>query len=302
MLKCSLVLLCLFIIPCLWMHHSYNEAEQNTAVVKKNPLHAAIKEGDISQVKFLVENGAGLESRLYEDEHGASVPGYTPLMYAVALGKVEICEYLLQQGANPEEWTQSGQADLSKLSVLELSYKNPPIFELILEAHWRYGNRGKNLIKKKSTRLYDDSPESPDAAALFSSPLDKDEDIAIQQLILKSSDIHTLAGTLDLSACSMQILYMLSERGVYKACSCMLDRLALLHNLHEGIHFNSGPLAVIYLRLYMVGEADSGNAKHLLKRENVAYPLADMPSELREYWENTLREKYPVFSVCPVIE
>jgi len=58
------------------------------------PIHTAAKEGDLSEVKRQLDNGADIESK--------GERGCTPLRFAVENNHVGIVEYLLSRGANTE--------------------------------------------------------------------------------------------------------------------------------------------------------------------------------------------------------
>jgi hypothetical protein len=67
------------------------------------PLHRAVVEGNLNQIKQLCQSATAQNNIDAEDPHGN-----TALHLAVHLKKTEIVEYLLSQGANPLHRSKAG--------------------------------------------------------------------------------------------------------------------------------------------------------------------------------------------------
>lgn len=68
-----------------------------SAGYEETALHVAAKEGHVEVVEVLLRNGARVDAR--------SRFGWTPLIWAVACGGVDVATVLLQAGADGALWT-----------------------------------------------------------------------------------------------------------------------------------------------------------------------------------------------------
>lgn len=76
-----------------------------------HPLHVAVKHGQLSIIKLLVDRGAKLDCQDMNDN--------TPLLVAVAYGHVATLEYLLNKGADPNVANRSGQTPLMLAAMVD---------------------------------------------------------------------------------------------------------------------------------------------------------------------------------------
>ena len=88
-------------------------------------LYSAIRYGDLDKVKFLVEAGAKINPGFHDND----ISDPTPLLTAVELGRLDIAEYLLENGADTEAANSSGYTPLL-YAVDSLSYN---MAQLLLE-------------------------------------------------------------------------------------------------------------------------------------------------------------------------
>ncbi len=91
------------------------------------PAHAlfrAIDDRDESKVRALVEAGADLNGE--ED-------GYTPLMYALGMGRIPLAEVLVRLGADLNRAARSGYGDISTPLMCAVSLGNIPMVRLLIE-------------------------------------------------------------------------------------------------------------------------------------------------------------------------
>ena len=98
------------IVKILLEHGANVNAVLLEEVIHNTPLHKAAQYGHLEIMKLLLENGADIN---------ANIEGYTPLFFAAMHGtSMEVIEYLLKCGANPNLTDDSGNTLLHQICEL----------------------------------------------------------------------------------------------------------------------------------------------------------------------------------------
>ena len=81
-------------------------------------IHLAIDNHDIESVRLLVEKGSSIETRIGEiiSKKNAYKTGFTPLMYAIDRGAIEIAQYFISKNAELNVKSHKGFSAISLAS------------------------------------------------------------------------------------------------------------------------------------------------------------------------------------------
>jgi ankyrin repeat protein len=91
---------------------------------KYYPIHKAADKGDIAKIQELIDNGEDINRKSHPAKN-------TPLIVAVANGRVECCKYLLDHGANPSQAGLFGAESRTPLQLAAIN-GNLDIIKLLL--------------------------------------------------------------------------------------------------------------------------------------------------------------------------
>lgn len=95
-------------------------------------INLAIRKGNLSIVKALVESGANvnIESKEYDDKAGQYSKGFTPLTIAAMVDKLDIVKYLLDSGAKPAEGVHGFSGNIKTGCATDVKNKTAIFFAI----------------------------------------------------------------------------------------------------------------------------------------------------------------------------